>query len=77
MAAGVHCGKEVLMGTINRAWHEANRMPKNPTPAQRAAWHYAHAVNCTCREITPTIAALLKEEGYEVPAAHRIETRIK
>ena len=65
------------MGTINRAWHAANRMPRNPTPAQRVAWHYAHAVHCTCRKITPTIAALLKEQGYEVLAAHRIETRIK
>ncbi len=55
------------MGKTNRAWHEANRMPENATPAQRAAWHFAHAQHCGCRAITPSIAALLKAEGYEVP----------
>ena len=63
------------MGTINRAWHEAHRMPKNPTPAQRAAWHFDHACNCSCREITPSIAELLKAQGYEVPTSRTEKVR--
>jgi len=55
------------MGKINRAWHEANRMPAKPTPHQRATWHYEHTLNCGCREITPSIAALLEAEGFPVP----------
>jgi hypothetical protein len=55
------------MGKINAAWHLAHTMPKNPTPQQRAGWHYEHALHCGCREITPSIAALLKEHGFEVP----------
>ena len=60
------------MGKTNRDWHEAHRMPKNPTEAQRAQWHYEHALNCGCREIRLSIAALLIAQGYEVPksAAH-------
>lgn len=48
-------------------------MPKNPTPQQRAEWHYEHALHCGCREITPSIAALLKEHGFEVPG--RLEAK--
>jgi len=57
------------MGRTNREWHGANRMPKNPTEVQRAAWHYEHARNCGCRAITASIAALLERHGYTVPQA--------
>ena len=33
----------------NKAWHEKNRMPKDPTFEQRMEWHIAHAANCACR----------------------------
>jgi hypothetical protein len=56
------------MGKINRDWHEAHRMPKNPTKRQRAEWHYEHAINCGCREVTPSIATLLRSQGFDVPA---------
>jgi hypothetical protein len=55
------------MGKINAAWHAAHVMPKNPTDKQRAEWHYEHALNCGCRAISPSIAALLTAHGYEVP----------
>ena len=38
---------------INREWHQANRMPKNATLAQRADWHIAHAAACNCRSDMP------------------------
>ena len=55
------------MAKINREWHLAHRMPDKPTEHQRAEWHYEHALHCGCREITPSIAALLKAEGFDVP----------
>ena len=55
------------MGKINAEWHRTHVMAKNPTDKQRAEWHYEHALHCGCREITPSIAVLLKAQGYEVP----------
>jgi hypothetical protein len=37
--------------SINKQWHLANKMPKNPTLDQRVNWHVEHAKNCTCRRI--------------------------
>jgi hypothetical protein len=42
---------------INKAWHQANRMPKNATLDQRIAWHLAHAENCPCRPIPDKLRA--------------------
>ena len=55
------------MGKTNAERHLAHRMPKNPTPKQRAEWHYEHALHRGCREITPSIAELLKAQGYKMP----------
>ena len=40
---------------INKDWHLANKMPKNPTFEQRMKWHIGHAKNCACREIPPKL----------------------
>jgi hypothetical protein len=40
---------------INKKWHEAHRMPKNPTLQQRIIWHLEHAKNCYCRPIPEKI----------------------
>ena len=50
------------MSKINAEWHKAHVMPKNPTDQQRAEWHYEHALNCGCRAITPSIAAICCSE---------------
>lgn len=55
------------MGKMNAEWHRVHVMPKNPTDRQRAEWHCEHALHCGCREITPSIAALLTAQGYKVP----------
>jgi hypothetical protein len=35
---------------MNKAWHEAHKMAKNPTHAERVKWHIAHAKHCACRK---------------------------
>jgi len=46
---------------INKAWHEKNRMPKNPTLAQRIKWHIEHQANCNCRPIPKKLETRMKE----------------
>ncbi len=43
------------MGSINKAWHLAHKMPKNPTKEQRLLWHAGHLEHCTCRMPTPKL----------------------
>ncbi len=45
------------MGLINKEWHLANKMPKNPTLQQRMAWHIEHAARCPCRPIPDKLKA--------------------
>jgi hypothetical protein len=52
---------------INREWHEAHQMPKNPTLDERLDWHLGHAANCTCRAIPPSIRQELERRGIAVP----------
>jgi hypothetical protein len=47
---------------LNAAWHKANRMPKNPTTAQRIRWHQAHEKNCACRPIPEKLLALMRDQ---------------
>lgn len=46
---------------INKAWHQANPMPKKPTLEQRIAWHKAHAEHCRCREMPATVRAEIQQ----------------
>ncbi|MEX1255568.1 MAG: hypothetical protein WEE64_14615 [Dehalococcoidia bacterium] len=50
---------------INKAWHEAHRMPKNPSLEQRIAWHREHAKHCACRPIPEKLAAEMTRRGSE------------
>ena len=36
---------------INKEWHLANKMPKNPTREQKIKWHIEHQANCNCRQM--------------------------
>ncbi len=49
------------MGTINKEWHLAHKMPKNPTLEQRLDWHEEHAKHCTCREMPASLAKLIQD----------------
>jgi hypothetical protein len=51
------------MPAINREWHLAHPMPKNPSLALRVAWHLEHAQACHCRPIPASVAAVLKAQG--------------
>lgn len=54
------------MNKINKAWHLANKMPKNPSLDQRVAWHVSHAQNCECRKLEGPILAEIKKRGIKV-----------
>jgi hypothetical protein len=45
---------------MNKEWHLAHKMPKNPTLEQRIKWHTAHAKNCACRPIPDKIKAEIR-----------------
>ncbi|MFT3736916.1 MAG: hypothetical protein QM776_18210 [Rhodocyclaceae bacterium] len=53
------------MGTINRSWHEANRMPPKATAAQRIAWHLAHQQHCSCRPVPAGVQKLIAARAQE------------
>ena len=55
------------MGKINAEWHNAHKMPTNPTEQQRAEWHYGHALNCSCRAVTPWVASLVEDQAETLP----------
>ena len=47
-----------MKSKLNKAWHEAHRMPEHPNIDERIAWHIEHQKHCKCREIPKK----LKEE---------------
>lgn len=53
------------MGQINREWHLANKMPKNPSEEERMKWHVEHAKNCTCREMPESMRKKIEELRIE------------
>lgn len=57
-------------GKINKVWHQAHVMPKNPTRAQRVEWHAEHEEACGCRSVPEGLKAdvgALKRKGAERP----------
>jgi hypothetical protein len=49
------------MNKINKEWHLANKMPKNPSEEQRLLWHIEHNKNCECRKPSPELQAKIDE----------------
>ncbi|HWS48988.1 MAG TPA: hypothetical protein VN174_02990 [Candidatus Methanoperedens sp.] len=49
--------------SINRDWHLANKMLKNPTLDQRIEWHLEHSKNCDCRVLGGKILEEIKKRG--------------
>lgn len=37
--------------SINKTWHENNKMPRNASVEERIRWHLAHQKHCACRPI--------------------------
>jgi len=50
---------------INKEWHLAHPMPKNPTFEQRVEWHLEHKKNCGCRPIEGKLAQEMKMRGIK------------
>lgn len=44
---------------INAEWHLANKMPPNPSTAQRVAWHAEHEERCQCRKAPESLRAAI------------------
>jgi hypothetical protein len=51
---------------INKEWHLAHRMPKNPSEQQRLEWHIAHAKHCHCREIPALLKVELRKRNIRI-----------
>ncbi|HLG12005.1 MAG TPA: hypothetical protein VI876_09620 [Dehalococcoidia bacterium] len=41
-----------MKSKLNREWHLAHVMAKNPTNEQRYTWHLEHEQACACRAIS-------------------------
>jgi len=52
---------------MNLEWHEAHKMPDNPTLEQRMEWHLDHRAHCDCRDIPDSIKQALAERGVALP----------
>lgn len=48
--------------SLNKVWHLANKMPKNPTLKQRIKWHTEHAKNCNCWPIPSKLLEEIKKK---------------
>jgi len=48
---------------INKEWHLAHKMPKDPTIDQRISWHAEHSKNCSCRPMPDDISKTTKEKN--------------
>ena len=48
---------------INAQWHNAHKMPKNPTKDEKIAWYFEHDTNCSCREMPEWVR--LEIENYK------------
>jgi hypothetical protein len=46
---------------LNKQWHQAHPMPKNPALEQRIAWHVAHEEHCGCRKMPESIRKEIKK----------------
>ncbi|MER3374673.1 MAG: hypothetical protein RIM83_08570 [Allomuricauda sp.] len=48
---------------LNKDWHTANKMPKNPTIDERIEWHLEHQKNCGCRDIPEKLKLEIDKRG--------------
>lgn len=55
-----------LISKLNKEWHLAHPMPKNPTPDQRIEWHLAHKQNCACRDIPEKLKQEMSDRGIKI-----------
>lgn len=62
------------ISTLNRAWHAAHPMPKNPSLQQRIDWHLAHQQHCGCRPGLPAkLQEAMKKLKIKIPARAKVK----
>jgi RimJ/RimL family protein N-acetyltransferase len=52
---------------LNRAWHQRHVLGSHARMDDRVAWHLAHAQECACRPIPPTVAQQIAARGLDLP----------
>jgi hypothetical protein len=52
---------------LNKEWHLAHPMPKNPSLKDRIEWHLEHAKNCGCREIPEKLKEEMEKLKIRIP----------
>jgi hypothetical protein len=50
---------------LNKEWHLAHPMPKNPSFEQRVKWHLEHQKHCHCRKISGKLAEEMRKKGIK------------
>jgi hypothetical protein len=58
---------DVRKPRLNKEWHVAHPMPKNPSLQQRIEWHLEHSKNCACREIPGKLKEEMKKLKIKIP----------
>lgn len=48
---------------MNAGWHRLHPMPRNPSLAQRVAWHRGHARHCACQPVPASIRPFLRSRS--------------
>ena len=51
--------------TINREWHEKNKMSKNASFEERVKWHLEHHKECSCRSIPKKLEEEMRKKGIK------------
>jgi len=59
------CKPNVSFMKLNKEWHLAHPMPKNPSFEQRVKWHLEHQKHCGCRKISGKLAEEMKKRGIK------------
>ena len=54
---------------LNKEWHMAHPMPKNPTLQQRIDWHLENKKNCSCRKIPGNLKEEMKKLKIKIPVS--------
>lgn len=58
---------------LNREWHLEHKLARTATLEERLHWHLAHAANCGCREMPPSIRKELEARGLVVPTLRSLK----
>lgn len=51
---------------INKEWHLAHKMPRNPTLDQKVTLHFEHAQHCSCRRLDEKMRDAFVRRGLDI-----------